>query len=113
MLKYRWTFHFIIFKFHYMEKATPLGGGSATTIVVALVMRPDGTSQVVNFKRDKPLPLDFKLADSDKVSSVENADVPGRLKFFFDKVKPAKAGKSVGGVTANKENKAEEGLSDE
>lgn len=86
-----------------MKQSNSLDGGSTTTKVVVLVLRPDGSAQTVNFERESALPVDFKLADSKRVSSVEHETLPGRLKFFFDR-----SGGSKKGDASAKEAKGEE-----
>lgn len=85
------------------------GGKGKITKVVALVERPDGTSQVVNFEREEPLPLDFKLMGSTRINSVEYSDVPARLKFFFTKAQQPDEGKT----SAKTNDASKEGQSDD
>lgn len=63
----------------------PSPGKGQETKMVVLVRRPDGSCQVVAFERDSPLPENFSLIGSERITSKSFPKMPKRLSFFFEK----------------------------
>lgn len=60
-------------------------GKTNVTRIVALVVRPDGTTQISSFERGDALPENFILNGTVRVNTVSFDYVPKRVGFFFEK----------------------------